>query len=178
MKIKYADYPTWKNLEKKYYINKYFNTEDFKGNISLLIALKIKEKLIKNNNGIETVVFDNNFKWLELYPENNKNVAWHATMNDKDEIIHWFFDIAKDSLITEEGVPYIKDLYLDIVWYPSGEFKLEDEDELQEALNKGEITKEDFDLAYKVANEIIKELKGNTEKLKEFTYKYYALLKQ
>lgn len=178
MKIKFADYPNWKLLEEKLYINKYFNNEEFKGNISLLIASKVKEKFTKNKNGVETVVLDDNFKWLEFYPENNKNLAWHATINDKDEIMYWFFDIARESSITKEGVPYIEDLYLDILWYPSSEFELVDEDELLEALNDGNITKEEFDLAYKVANETIKKLNGNTEKFIEFTNKYYKLLKQ
>lgn len=178
MKIKLADYPNWKQVEEKQYRNKYFNNEDFKGNISLLTIVKVKEKIIKEKNGVEIVAFDDNFKWLEIYPENNKNVAWHATINNKDEILYWYFDIAKDSSVTEEGVPYIEDLYLDLLWYPSGEFKLEDEDELKNALDEGEITKEQYDLAYKVANSIIEQLEGNTQKLIEFTNKYYNLLKK
>ena len=47
-----------------------------------------------------------------------------------------------------------------------------DQDELQEALDLGDITQEDFDLAYKVANKLIKDIDGKAEELKSFIYKY------
>ena len=177
MRKKYADYPKWKEVEKKKYINKYFNNEEFQGNISLLTVVKVNEKITKIRDGKEVVVIDDNFKRLEIYPENNKNIALCASLNNKDEIINWFFDIAANSSLSESGVPYIDDLYLDIILYPSGKIKIEDEDELKEALNKKDITKEQFDLAYKVANNLIKEIDGKVPELIKFTNKYYELLK-
>ena len=43
MRQKYADYPNWKRVLEKEYKNKYFDNEDFKGNISLLKAVKVKK---------------------------------------------------------------------------------------------------------------------------------------
>lgn len=177
MKLKYADYPNWDRVNRKGYINKYFNNEEFTGNISLLTAEEVKEKLIVIKDNEEFVLVDNKFKWLEIYPENNKNIAVSVAIDDKDKILEWYFDIAKDTLITEKGVPYIKDLYLDVVLYPSGEIEMLDKDELQEALDNEDITKEDFNLAYKVANELIQEIDGRVEEIKNFTNKYYELFK-
>ena len=177
MKLKYADYPNWDRVNRKGYINKYFNNEEFTGNISLLTAEDVKEKLIVIKDNEEFVLVDNKFKWLEIYPENNKNIAVSVAIDDKDKILEWYFDIAKDTLITEKGVPYIKDLYLDVVLYPSGEIEMLDKDELQEALDNEDITKEDFNLAYKVANELIQEIDGRVEEIKNFTNKYYELFK-
>ena len=56
--------------------------------------------------------------------------------------------------------------------YPSGKIKMIDQDELQEALDLGDITQEDFDLAYKVAVQLIKDIEGKAEELKHFTYRY------
>ena len=56
-----------------------------------------------------------------------------------------FPDIAKNTDFTEKGVPYIDDLYLDVVMYPSGKIKIIDQDELQEALDCGDITKNDIE---------------------------------
>ena len=42
MKRKFADYQNWNDVEEKSYTNKYFNNDDFKGNISLLTAIKVK----------------------------------------------------------------------------------------------------------------------------------------
>jgi predicted RNA-binding protein associated with RNAse of E/G family len=94
MKIKYADYPTWDRVKEKSYINKYFDNEDFKGNISLLTAVKVKEKLVVDDN---LVIMDDGFEWLEIYPDNNKNIAVSVCISDKKEIREWYFDIAKDS---------------------------------------------------------------------------------
>ena len=47
MKKKYADHPNWDLVKEKSYENKYFKTEDFTGNISLLTAVKVKEKIVK-----------------------------------------------------------------------------------------------------------------------------------
>ena len=177
MKLKHADFPNWERVNKKGYINKYFCNEDFKGNISLLTAEEVKEKLVITKKGKELVLIDNNYKWLEVYPDNNKNIALSAAMDENDQVIEWYFDIARNTLLTEEGVPYIEDLYLDVILYPSGEIELLDEDELQEALEKKDITKEEFDFAYKVSNELVKQIEGKTSEIKGFTYKYFDLLK-
>lgn len=177
MKVKYADYPNWHRVNKKSYTNKYFNNQDFSGNISLLTAEEVKEKLIVTKHNKELVILDNGYKWLEIYPENNKNIAVSVAIDNKDNILEWYIDIAKESALTEEGIPYINDLYLDVILYPSGEIEMLDQDELQEALDNNDITKEDFDLAYKVSNEIIKQIDGKVEEITRFTNKYYKLFK-
>ena len=177
MKLKHADFPNWERVNKKGYINKYFSNEDFKGNISLLTAEEVKEKLVITKKGKELVLIDNNYKWLEVYPDNNKNIALSVAMDEKDQVIEWYFDIARDTLLTEKGVPYIEDLYLDVILYPSGEIELLDEDELEEALEKNDITKEEFDFAYKVADGLIKQIDGKTSELRCFSNKYFELLK-
>lgn len=83
MKRKYADYPNWDRVKEKRYINKYFNNKDFKGNISLLEAVKVKEKLVVGENKV--VILDDGFQWLEVYPEDNKNIALSVCINNKDE---------------------------------------------------------------------------------------------
>ena len=176
MKRKYADYPNWDKVEEKKYINKYFDNEDFKGNISLLKAVKVKEMLLDREN--KNVIFDDGFQWIEFYPEENKNIALSSCINDKYEILDWYFDIAKDTSLTERGIPYIDDLFLDVILKPTGEIKLVDEDELQEAFDKKEITEEEFELAYKVANNLIKQINGKTEEIIKFTTKYFNLLKE
>ena len=174
MKRKYADYPGWERVLEKEYKNKYFNNDDFKGNVSLLTAVKVKEKLVVGDDNI--VILDDGFKWLEMYPENNKNIAISICINAKNEIMEWYFDIAKDSSVTEEGVPYIDDLYLDVILSPDGEIRIIDQDELQDALDNKDITKEDFELAYTVAYELIKKLDGKLDEVIKFTIKYLDLI--
>ena len=176
MRQKYADYPNWKRVLEKEYKNKYFDNEDFKGNISLLKAVKVKEKLMVGENNL--VVLDDGYKWLELYPEDNKNIAVSVCLSDKDKILEWYFDIAKDTKLTEKGIPYIDDLYLDVIMSKDGKIKMVDEDELQEALDTNDITKEDYNLAYTVANSLIKQIDGDLDKVIENTYKYLKMIEE
>ena len=87
------------------------------------------------------------------------------------ENIEWYFDIAR-SIGKENNIPYEDDLYLDVLVKSNGEIVLLDEDELKEAYERLEITKEEYDEAYKTANDLINKVKGNKEKLRQFTDKY------
>lgn len=61
------------------------------------------------------------------------------------------------------------DLFLDIVVFPNGTAVVIDEEELQSALNKKEISKQDYELAYNVVKNIKEEFIDNFEHLKSFT---------
>ena len=173
MKRKYADYPNWDRVLEKKYKNIYFDNEDFKGSISLLTAVKVKEKLVVVDN---LVLIDDGFKWLEIYPDNNKNIAISVCINTKGDFLEWYFDIAKDSALTENGVPYIDDLYLDVILTPEGEIKMIDQEELQNVLDNQIISQDDYDLAYKVANELIAKIDGKINEIDKFTRKYFNIL--
>ena len=63
-------------------------------------------------------------------------------------------------------------MYLDVVITPSGEVILLDEDEFKDAYNRKEMTKEEYDEAYKIANDLIEKLKNNKDKLQKYTDSY------
>ena len=74
----------------------------------------------------------------------------------------------------ENGMPYMLDLYLDLVITPQGETYILDEQELEDALKINDITQTDFDNAYKTLNNLLEKYHhGNdTKYLKEISYKY------
>ena len=53
-----------------------------------------------------------------------------------------------------------------------------DQDELQDALDNNIISKEDYDLAYKVANELISKIDGKVNEIARFTRKYFNLVNE
>jgi predicted RNA-binding protein associated with RNAse of E/G family len=112
------------------------------------------EKLIINENGIDLCLSDVGYKWLNYLPD-CKNWCLTAMYNQHNEIIEWYFDITKSNFTNNMGNPCMDDLYLDIVLLPNGEIITLDEDELQEALTKGEIEQEEFELAYRVHDQLI-----------------------
>lgn len=178
MKRKYADYPDWDKLKSKKFVNKYISNKDFSGNICLISDIKVNEKIVITEGNKKITIMDDNFKWLKLYPENNKNIAISVSINDKDEIVEWYFDVAKCSGLSDNGIPYIDDLYLDVILYPTGKLKLIDEDELKDALLNKKINNNDFNLAYKVANNLINSIQGKENELSKLTYKYLNYLEK
>ena len=79
----------------------------------------------------------------------------------------------------EDGVPYQDDLYLDVVVVPDGRIHILDEDELKEAYSKREISKDEYDMAFSVANMIINGLKSREDigRLIKFSKNYLTILK-
>ena len=72
-----------------------------------------------------------------------------------NEISGWYFDISRGNFVDENGIPCTDDIFLDLIILPDGRVVTEDVGELQEALDKNEITIEDYDHAYRVHDEII-----------------------
>lgn len=104
---------------------------------------------------------DNNYKWLEFYDYNSK-VKLTAIYDENNEIIEWYFDIARE-IGKEKDVPYEDDLYLDVVVTPEGEIILLDEEELKNALNRMEITEKEYKDTYKEANQLMDRLSNKKE---------------
>lgn len=145
-----------------------FNNLDFNGDIALIKFNKMHEPYVVED--INLCMANDDYKWLEFY-DYNKKYRLTAMYNEKNEIVEWYFDIAR-KIGKENGMPYEDDLYLDVVVTPDGNIILLDEDELKDAFNRFEVNKTDYDMAYKEANNLMKILKSNKEKLKIFTDKY------
>lgn len=168
MKKRFAD--SIKNQEDVMEVQqkmKAFESEKFKGDVYLNHFIKAKNKYVSKE---KLCIRATQYKWLQFYDYSSK-VCLTAIYDNKNEIVEWYFDIAK-KIGKENGIPYEEDLYLDIVVKSDFQIVLLDEDELKEALEKFEITKEEFEDAYKTANDLMKKLKGNEKKLKNFTDEY------
>ena len=171
MKRRFADARSNKTIIDSTIETKEVNDDDFKGYISLLRINKVKKEWKVDPE--ERCILANNYKWLELYPI-DKHMCITIMIDENDNIKEWYFDVAKEVGI-EKGIPYEDDLYLDVVIVPDGRVHLLDEDELYNALEEKVITREDYDLAYVIADSIMKTIPGDIEKLTKDTYKYLKL---
>lgn len=61
------------------------------------------------------------------------------------------------------------DLYLDLVVYPDGTIKVDDMDELEEALSKKDITQEQFNLAVETSHRLQRGMLSNISSFMEYT---------
>ena len=172
----------WISLKKRFVTNpnnmefvdngsfkiKSFNNSDFVGDIALIKFNKMNKPYMIEN--INLCMANDNYKWLEFY-DYNKKYMLTAMYNEENEIIEWYFDIAR-KIGKENGMPYEDDLYLDVVLTPKGDIKLLDEDELKDAFDRFEVNKSDYEMAYNEAKKLIELLKDNKDRLKQFTDKY------
>jgi predicted acetyltransferase/predicted RNA-binding protein associated with RNAse of E/G family len=169
----------WISLKKRYadrYVGNRANAnlkiisisdDYFSGDIYLYKFIDVKDKILIPNG---KCLIDINYKWLEFYDYSSK-VKLTAIYDENNNIIEWYFDIARE-IVKDNEIPYEDDLYLDVVVIPNGDIILLDEDELKEAFNKKELTQEEFENAYKESEQLINKLKNNKDKLKEYTDKY------
>lgn len=172
----------WISLKKRFVANpnnmeivddgsfkiKSFNNSDFVGDIALIKFNKMNKPYMIEN--INLCMANDNYKWLEFY-DYNKKYRLTAMYNENNEIIEWYFDIAR-KIGKEKGMPYEDDLYLDVVVTPKGDIKLLDEDELKDAFDRFEVNKSDYEMAYNEAKQLMNQLQNNKDKLKEYTDKY------
>ena len=150
-------------IEKNDELNSYVTLKE-------IINLKEPHSIPVNGKWIRKL--DKGFTILEYSPlDKLYNVRVH--INDKHEILEYYFDVILDHEIRNidgKDIPYYNDLYLDVILYTSKATNsssfilLDDRDELKEALKQGKIDQEEYELAYYVANGLMKELREGRNK--------------
>lgn len=70
----------------------------------------------------------------------------------------WYVDITDGIEFDENGVAVYIDKYLDVIFTPEGDIKVDDRDELDAAFASGELSREQYDAALKEGDSILKEL--------------------
>ena len=169
MVIKRADFPM-KYVDEKKFKYMYIDEEEFKGYLGQIHIIKANQPPKElGEDYIERA--NSGCKWLEFYPENS-NVAMTVAYNHENKILNWYFDII-NKIGIENDNPYFEDLYLDVTLTPQNKMELLDEEELEDALKTNDVTKEQYDLAYKTAKELMKKIDGKQNELIKFSNKYF-----
>lgn len=177
LKRKFGNRSDWKRLLDKDVIHTTFDTEDFKGTVSLVKINKVTSPLNVQYEHKQICIAGDGYIWLQHFP--TKEHYSLTTMFDAEgEIVQWYIDICLENGI-ENDVPWMDDLFLDIIIFPTGEVILKDVDELSEALSQGVIDERLYQLAWNEKNKIeglIKQGKFNILNLAR-THKDYLLTK-
>lgn len=132
---------------------------------------RMTEPLLIDVAGNKLCLADKGYVWTQHFPK-GLNYALTTMFDRKLEVVQWYFDICKGNKINDQGMPYYDDLYLDVVVLPTGEILLLDEDELTDALENNEISKEEYDLAYCEAEKLINDIKNDKNNLLNKTKDY------
>ncbi|MEE1258534.1 MAG: DUF402 domain-containing protein [Lachnospiraceae bacterium] len=136
-------------------IGKTLNTEEIVGYVGILSINEVPEPQIWKYNGEDLFVCDNNYQWLTIMPKNDY-YCLTVMMNENREMQVCYIDMIDEQGYDEEGVPYFYDLYLDFVVYPNGIVIEDDMDELQEALQKSDITQQQYEQAFLTSEKLKK----------------------
>lgn len=174
MKRKFADRPNWTRILEKEYRQTYVKDSLFNGYITSLYLKKVREPLYVKFDNEEICIVDNGYTWLMHFPE-GLSYSTTTTFNREGKIVQWYFDIVYAHGVTDKGIPYIEDLYLDVVYLPDGRLYILDEDELEEALRNDQINRNDYDNAYKTLNEIVETLTTNTNPIIKNTINHFEI---
>lgn len=159
MKRKRADRGDgWKRISKHRFVLQASETEAFQGYVSLLYFDEVREPLWVPYAGQSICIVDDGYSWLQIFPQGARHAAT-VMFNAQGEAVQWYVDICKRAFIDEQGVLWYDDLYLDIIFLPGDKIELIDVDELDEALEQGVISDDEYNLAWNEASALLTQLK-------------------
>lgn len=142
-------------------VSKYtVTTKKLKGQDTYIVVKNIQEidePFIRN-----ATLIDNGYYIVEYTPMDKLYNA-RAFVDNELKTISYYFDISLGNGLENGRRPFYDDLFLDIVYGTDTDknIKVLDEDELLDALEKGIITKKEFDLAHSVCSELVNEIREN-----------------
>jgi len=157
LKRKFGNRPDWKRLLEKETIHTTFDAGDFKGAVSLVKMIKVTSPLFVQYGHRQICIAGEGYIWVQHFPT-NEHYSLTTMFNAEGEIVQSYVDICLENGIENE-VPWMDDLFLDIIILPTGEVIIKDEDELNEALSQGVIDEFLYQLAWNEKNKIVELIK-------------------
>ena len=123
------------------------------------------------------MIYQDDYHWLQIAMA---DCHWWLTVmvDSSGEITQYYFDITLENQLLASRDSWFTDIYLDVVMMPDGRLDLLDADELDEALQDGEITAEQHQMAHLWAQELMEELPQQLPKLKVFCEELFTQLKE
>ncbi len=169
-------YDEWKCMLSKNRVGKSFETEEFTGYLGLLEIGEASEPQIWKYQEQLITVCDNHYRWLTILPREDFYCIT-VMMNEAEQVQVCYIDMLEKQGVDEDGVPWIDDLYLDLVVYPEGAVVEDDRDELEEALAAGEISRQQYELAVDTCEKLKCGLLKDTDKFRAYIQRMYELFK-
>lgn len=145
-----------------------FQRGPLRGVAGLLHLSQVCQPLVVTSCGIQTVIMDNGFDWLQIAPQGER--WWLTVMFDANGAIRqYYFDITRCSHLAGAD-SFFEDLFLDVVAAPDGRVELLDEDELDAALAAGVITAAEAAAARATAGRLLMEIPSAIGQLEAFCH--------
>ena len=176
MKKKRLDRDTWwefKGHKKPDYYQMRLDTDTFHG---MACVLKLSEGeyhcwTFPKSGKVE--VTGAGMTWLQLLPDDSSHLITafykpEAKMLDgvlRDEhVTVWYVDITEGYEYDSDGVIVYTDKYLDVIFTPAGDVKIDDMDELDAALADGDVTEQQYQAALAECDRVVECLCSDIER--------------
>ena len=129
----------------------------------------------------KTAVCGKGMTWLQLIPDGKSRVITAKYLPKKlfrksQKISIWYVDIIENIEYDADGVAVFIDKYLDVIFTPQGDVGIDDRDELDDALESGDISKAQYDAALMECDLIVEELCSDIEQIKKTEMWCYKIL--
>lgn len=154
MRTRFADRADWQRVLAKRFIVRRIDSSRYHGYATLLRFDEIAEPLDVVFAQQQVRIIDRGYTWLQHFPDGAHYVLL-AAFDAQGELVQWYIDVVGGMGIDERGIPWYYDLYLDIVIAPTGETLLLDVDELDEALERKEVSQDEYNFAWREANTLL-----------------------
>ena len=126
----------------------------YEGYVARQIFLPGTRELWVEQDSVPVRLSGEGYVWITYQPTKDY-WALTAFYDDKGSLIRWYFDLSGKNYLDENGIPCREDMFLDLIILPDGRTEIKDEDELQQALNNGEITAEEYHHVHRVCKSLL-----------------------
>ena len=176
MKTKNMKRTAWKRLLEKTYTVRDCAPWGHPGRESALHIHKVTAPLwVKEGYG-EICIADVGHTWVQVACHGQP--YWLTAMFDReDRFLQIYFDIARPPCFDDPDDPTFVDLYLDVVLTSRLEVVIMDRDELDAALQSGEIDRETYAFALSACEKLLLWLSCHKEDIVAYVTRVYAELK-
>lgn len=152
----------WRRCVKKDYIARDCQINGIPAKVSLSVLREVSAPLTIHYDFGNARIADTDYAWLQIALK--EQYFWLTAMYSSDgQLIQLYFDITAGNQFDDPENPWFRDMYLDIVVTNTGRIHVLDQDELDDALNDGAITKEEYDHAEMVCRKLHTYLTENKE---------------
>ncbi len=144
MAVKDMKRTDWTRITKREYISRECTIGGKPARESLIKIHDITAPLVVTSAGIPVKVVERGYSWIQIAV---KNARWWLTsmFDEEGTLLQMYFDITDGNRFDDSENPTFRDMYLDIVLRTDKKAVLLDQDELDEALEKGDITQSEYE---------------------------------
>lgn len=162
MNLKDMKKTVWPRCVRKDYISRDCLINGIQGVESLSVLRELTAPLTVHYDFGDVLIADTGYSWLQIAL--NGQYFWLTAMYDGNgRFIQLYFDITNGNCFDDPDNPCFDDMYLDIVVTNGGKIQIVDQDELDDALAAGAVTKEEYEHTKKVCHELYEYLLLNKD---------------